>query len=305
MQHVEHGYKLEQCACTYKKDLYKGIFAGTVHWAWRQLWLESKVAEYLRSTSHDLAVAMELSIYPPKSIATTDIRRIKRGLVLRTANNDAGGYTDGLYVGKPQDLSVIMNRFMHMHLNETNDYEHQLKRVFEQNNLATEILEGYATPFKSFNKFRHTGRIWGWAAIDAIAKDCLELHRPDNEGGVRGGLRGGPLHPEGPEDALVAVRFRAPTCIAGEPTNFSVDVFGLVPAVAYQVVVQVKNNSGLVFAGDMLRIYDLLWEGTIPRLSVGDYIITVDVLQFCPGIPEEEAVLSHVVRAVHCVLSKA
>ena len=113
------------------------------------------------------------------------------------------------------------------------------------------------------------------------------------------------MHPEGPEDALVAVRFRAPTCIAGETTNFSVDVFGLVPAVAYQVVVQVKHNSGLVFAGDMLRIYDLLWEGTIPRLSVGDYIITVDVLQFCPGIPEEEAVLSHVVRAVHCVLSKA
>jgi hypothetical protein len=193
---LDRGYELQDCKCTYKKELYKEIFAGTIQFAWRQLWQESAVADFLRSSSYDLAVAMESSIYPPTPIATTDIARIQKGLVLRTANNDAGGYTNGLYVGKPQDMASIMSRLTPMYLSEAHDYEHQLKRAFDQHNLASEILEGYTTPFKAFNKLRHTGKFWGWAEIDFPTKKCLEHERPEYGGGMRGGIRGGPLHPE-------------------------------------------------------------------------------------------------------------
>ena len=192
----ERGYELQDCKCTYKKELYKEIFKGKIHFAWRQLWQESAVAKFLRSSSYDLAVAMESSIHPPTPIATTDILRIQRGLVFRTSNNDADGYTNGLYVGKPQDISVVMSRLTPTYLSEPHDYEHQLKRAFVRNNLTSEILEGYATPFKAFNKLRHTGKFWGWAEIDVATKRCLELERPEYGGGMRGGIRGGPLHPE-------------------------------------------------------------------------------------------------------------
>ena len=120
---LERGYKLQDCKCTYKKALCKEIFTGKILFAWRQLWQESAVADFLRSSSYDLAVAIESSIYSPTPLAATDINRIQRGLVLRAANNDAGGCTNGLYVGKPQDIGALMSRLTPMYLREAHDWQ--------------------------------------------------------------------------------------------------------------------------------------------------------------------------------------
>jgi hypothetical protein len=140
--------------------------------------------------------------------------------------------------------------------------------------------------------------------LDASTKECLESHRPEYGGGVRGGYRGGELHPE---DQGVAMRLIPPTCIAGITTNLHFGVFGLVPNVVYQVVLTAYTvmkfadsvEHVAVFTGDMERVGDG-WEGELPGQPAGAYQIHASVMQFCPGLSHDEAILTTLTYSLTC-----
>ena len=75
----------------------------------------------------------------------------------------------------------------------------------------------------------------------------------------------------------VAIAFRNPTCTGGQATKLSLSAVGLVDEVAYQIVVTVSRHIDMmaVFAGDLYRVDDLIWESTMPPLPDGTYELQV------------------------------
>merc|ERR1712205_255057 len=137
--------------------------------ALRQLYIESQAAEFLKRNAkkYSLTVALSLDVVFENKISESDVARIieNGNLVMRSGNNDAGGYTDGLYVGPTHLVAKVMNRFkLEFFKASTNsrwakvgerphDYEQQVLWAFERNNITSEILKGHFSK-KSMSKVR-------------------------------------------------------------------------------------------------------------------------------------------------------
>lgn len=113
----------------------------TMH-AVRQVYLEASAASLLRAAfaavAYEVSVAFVLDVYMPGPIASSDFERVRResGLVLVSNNQPSGMrtrhgrqqfFTNGLYVGKPEDVADVMDRFQPSYFPGYHDYEHQLK----------------------------------------------------------------------------------------------------------------------------------------------------------------------------------
>ena len=145
--------------CKYRRQ-YQAI-PGVLQRAMRQLYMESRVSRFLKAhgANYTVALAIMLDIYIPGPVAQADIdlAATSSSLVLRTANWDAGGYTDGLYLGQPRALAKVMARFDAAFFPQRNDYESQLKAAFERHGLQSAVLRGFGEPLHAFNKLRHSG----------------------------------------------------------------------------------------------------------------------------------------------------
>ena len=175
--HTKHF--CQSASCKYRPDYDK--YPGLVQRALRQLWLESEIANFVRANanSYDIAVAMESSIWLPFSITRADVDTVLSSkTVLRSDNNDAGGYTNGLLLGAPSPLAATMSRFRRIFFPEPDDYEHQLKRAFEAAGVSSAVLANSRGRgrFKSLAKLRHSGKTWG-VAVDPGTRICLHEAR--------------------------------------------------------------------------------------------------------------------------------
>ena len=163
--------------CKYRPDYDR--YPGLVRRAIRQLWMESEVARFIKSNAnrYKIVCAMESSIWLPFQITAGDIdSAISSNNVLRSNNNDAGGYTNGLLLGAPQPLATVMSRLRREFFPEPMDYEHQLKRAFESAGVSSGILANSRGYLKSFAKLRHSGETWG-VAVDQSTRKCLHTSR--------------------------------------------------------------------------------------------------------------------------------
>ena len=166
--------KTVRCAFRPSYDEYPGLVTRAL----RQLWLEQHVSKFIRSTNntYQVVVAMENSIYLKHPIAASDFTAAqKRAIMLRSGNNDAGGYTNGLYVGSPDILVRVMNRRIAPLFPEPNDYEAQLKRACKRLGIHSRILKGHGAHLGSLSKLRHNGRVWG-PSVDSTVTACLTKH---------------------------------------------------------------------------------------------------------------------------------
>lgn len=157
--------------CKFRPDY--DNYPGLVNRALRQLWMEHRVSAFIQSTNetYQIVVAMENSIYLKRAILESDlITAQKTAIMFRSGNNDAGGYTNGLYVGSPHVISRAMNRRISTFFPEPNDYEAQLKRACSHFGIKSRVLMGQGT--NSMAKIRHNGHVWG-ARLDWDTAACL------------------------------------------------------------------------------------------------------------------------------------
>lgn len=158
----------EVCAkvvCKYRSD-YSEV---TIQNAVKSLYLEYKVALYLRNhlDTFDIAFSISSDIWLPRDVDEDDIKRVVNmsdANLFTTQNNDAQGYTNGFYMGKPRPLQTIMSRFEDLGktLPTKKDFEHQLKVAFDQHQIARQVLKGYERFKQSFAKLRYNGDHWGF-----------------------------------------------------------------------------------------------------------------------------------------------
>lgn len=171
------GRFCQKTQCKYRPNY--DNYPGLVQRALRQLWLESEIAKFLAKSAnkYDVAVAMESSIWLAFSLAPSDVKlAISSNTVLRSNNNDAGGYTNGLLLGAPHLLASVMSHFRYTFFPELSDYEHQLKQAFENSRIASSVLANSCGYLKSLAKLRHSGKTWG-AAVDDDTLNCLLIAR--------------------------------------------------------------------------------------------------------------------------------
>ena len=134
----------------------------------RQLYTEWQVGRYLQAHAgrYDAAVALGSDIYVPRKISLFDIATAvnvsKNASVFTTRNNDAGGYTNGFYLGGAQVLTRVLMRFAEPgNFPEPSDYEHQLLRSFQRNGIVRRPLFNFEGIYTSFAKLRHSrGGYW-------------------------------------------------------------------------------------------------------------------------------------------------
>jgi hypothetical protein len=165
--------------CSKVQCLYRpGYSEQTTRNAVRQLYSESRVGHFLNQNQdqYDVAIVIGSDIYVPWDISMQDINRAltcstkaAAGAVecstpreiLITGNNDAGGVTNGFYVGAPAVVSAVMSRLYDPdNFPEQEDYERQLKRSFERHSVVTRKLINFDRKFQSFCKLRYSGEYW-------------------------------------------------------------------------------------------------------------------------------------------------
>jgi len=104
----------------------------------RQLYAESRVSDWLRKhkEDYDAVVVCGPDYFPVTSICTDDVKACmdKRDTVYTTDINDAQGYTNGFYIGHPDPIIKVMDRyrFIHEYMPCNKDYEYILKWAFEK-----------------------------------------------------------------------------------------------------------------------------------------------------------------------------
>ena len=81
--------------------------------AFRQLHTEMRVARFMASSSHDVAIAAVPDLHLAKKIDTAELHRAASdpAVAFTTTVNDAGGYTNGFYIGQPKTLAKVLDRF--------------------------------------------------------------------------------------------------------------------------------------------------------------------------------------------------
>ena len=132
--------------------------------AFRQLYVEWQVSEFLsvNSGKFDVAIATGSDFLFVKEISTLDVLSAARNsdVVFTTNMNDAGGFTNGFYIGHPETLSKVLRRYSEFHEFPGSDsyfqadYEKVLKDAFEYNNVSRKVTD------MPFCKVRANNFVW-------------------------------------------------------------------------------------------------------------------------------------------------
>ena len=140
----------------------------------RQLYIEYIVSQFLeeKKNMYQITVAISLEIMLPFPLSRHDITRLMRNgsFVMTSDNNNAGGYTDGLYVGPTHLVAKVMDRFKASYYEPPpRDYEMQVLWAFQRNNISHAFLDrGSATTAQSMAKLRHNGGHRGFAPPQSV-----------------------------------------------------------------------------------------------------------------------------------------
>jgi len=151
---------------------YRGYRPRDSRNAMRQLYNEYRVGLFLRARINvsEVAFVVAQDIWLPKRMDPKDIQlaAARKDFVFTSTNFDGHmGVTNGLYMGSPESLSILMTRYEYeVMLIDRNvsaydrplAYERQLSAAFVANNITRKFLKGYTEKFYSFAKVRYTGR---------------------------------------------------------------------------------------------------------------------------------------------------
>jgi hypothetical protein len=127
-------------ACRFRSD----YTTTTTQNAMRQLHSEEQVAKFLRKSKYDLVVVAGPDYYFANKI---NIDHVNDSLtchncVYTSQVNDAEGYTNGFYFGRPDKVIAILERFDDF-VNSNHDYEYTIKKSFVKHGIerkATDIV---------------------------------------------------------------------------------------------------------------------------------------------------------------------
>ena len=108
----------------------------TVRNAMRQMYSEMRVGQHLFGSNADVAVVCGPDFYVANDISLAHINEaVSAGsdslaFVYTAQVNDAEGYTNGLYIGKPRAVADVTRHRFSDYKSSPHDYEHHLKQQF-------------------------------------------------------------------------------------------------------------------------------------------------------------------------------
>jgi hypothetical protein len=141
--------------------------------AFRQLYAEFRVSQYIRQhmEKYALIVALGSDFFFVKNFPIQSIKNINEETILLSDMNDAEGYTNGVYVGKPTPVIKVMSRFQNLSEYDQlqRDYERILLESVLKNNLNREVID------LPFCKKRANGVVYlGPKFPEHFKKSCLK-----------------------------------------------------------------------------------------------------------------------------------
>ena len=123
--------------CQYRED----YGAATERNAMRQLHSEKKVGDFLASHECEFACVCGPDYYLARKINMDHVRdSIATSTIYTSQVNDAEGYTNGFYFGKPGQLIKILNRYDEFQ-SSNHDYEWGVKRAFVEHSLQRKATD--------------------------------------------------------------------------------------------------------------------------------------------------------------------
>ena len=174
--HIAERCKSIKCKFRYTDE---GLHHLTEN-AFRQLYAEWRVANMLREDKYDLAVVTSSDFFFVRKLNVADVIHAAASndpFVFTTAMNDAGGYTNGFYFGRPGALKKILNRYMDFHRYPQystyayGDYEQVVKDSFSYHNISRGVTD------IAFCKLRANEQFWVPPALQEtkICSERLEM----------------------------------------------------------------------------------------------------------------------------------
>lgn len=133
----------------------------------RQMYSEEKVGEFIEKNcnKYDCVIVCGPDYYLLNTVNIDHINNIINGddSIYTTNVNDAGGYTNGFYIGAPKNLVKILKRFSIIEtlLPTNRDYENLLKVVFDRNNVNRSITNLDFVKIRSTKNIAFQGRMIG------------------------------------------------------------------------------------------------------------------------------------------------
>ena len=122
------------------------------------MYSESKISEFLKKSKkkyHKVIVCgPDFSFHQPINTKYLLENLNKHDIIYTTSHRDCGGYTNGFYIGTPQALIPVLNRYhtYNKHLKKKLNYEGILRLAFKYNKKKRVIIN------MSFDKIRSTGK---------------------------------------------------------------------------------------------------------------------------------------------------
>lgn len=135
----------------------------TVQNAVRQMYSEERVGLFLdeNKDKYDCAVVCGPDYYLINKINLNDIENVMKEekLIYTTRVNPARGYTNGFYIGKPSDMSLILKRYSIINklLPTHSDYENILKVVFNMHGIKNAFTDMLFVKIRSTKQIARQG----------------------------------------------------------------------------------------------------------------------------------------------------
>ena len=141
--HVDREVERQWCHPRTCRFMYGKLSSATTRNALRQMYLEDRVGIFLasRGAHFDAAVVSCADNFLVYDVRLADVALASRTFdaVFTTTNNDAGGYTNGYYIGAPGPLAAVMRRIKEYEsypaMSTSYDYEYVLRKAFEANRI--------------------------------------------------------------------------------------------------------------------------------------------------------------------------
>lgn len=153
----------------------------TIHHAYRQLFSEFLVSEFVRKHAPGVAlvVAVGNDYYFQKGMSDDDVLHASRGDDNTFYTSDCyntGGYTNGFYMGKPRAIIIGMGRWsvISRFSSPPMTYEEQLMMGLRILNLTRGVMGNHRNWDAScFLKIRHNGHLNRKGFLDESSKNCI------------------------------------------------------------------------------------------------------------------------------------
>lgn len=138
---------------------------NTIKNSLRQMYSEEQVGIYIENNpnKYKCIIVCGPDYYLLNKLNIKYIDNIIKGekCVYTTNVNDAMGYTNGLYIGQPINITKILKRFSIVNklLPTNKDYEYLLKHVFISNKIERQILDIDFVKIRANKKISYQGRM--------------------------------------------------------------------------------------------------------------------------------------------------